>query len=1516
MSATIYLENIQNNLFRLIDLIESSNSINRSNRTVDAENFFCSLLNSAFGWNLINANELKSNQDSFDLIDKKRKLYVQVTSNKKHSLKFNTTLSKFKKQDSGRYNRLIVLFIARKCPQNILKEVKEKKIQYEAFDIPKLYNQIYFKCKTAKKLQVVNDLLEVELAPLHISTGSIKANYSFKLPKQKIKEISAGIYINRTALVERIFAFCQSGSGLLVGGPGVGKSFTVEELQRLYANKRLPCFSIRINELVEGNDEEIKEEIGIGEKNWIISLKNGFKSSSKGKGLLIFDAFDTAKDERIRSLMLKNIQKAIKELTVEWSILVSTRTFDATKSTRLLELFPSVGSGNSITCRHLEIPELSEQELIFAIKANKKLVSIFENSSSQLKKLLKVPYFLKLSEKILADKNNVDKNELSQIETEEQLLKIYWDKKVVFDTRADIFLLNLTKTLVINENLSCKKSTILNELNYKTYDELISLGVLEESLVTKQNVSFTHNILLEYAISRYLIQEDCHELIQYVSSNQKMPFIFRQSFIYFYSRVWNVDAGLFWKHYFATRSINEPLFRLFHQTILNFTLGAFYSDIKQLRPVFDLSDNAEKGVVIRKILEGIRFINRGVIRDKDFDLLLECSKFISESNLWELGFLIDKAIIQAKANSNHTLLVKVAKASQNYLRFVLEDRKTSPNKWLIDSNGSMWAVQNACQTFSLQKNKIKDLLKQVLLILNEEDFSFRFLYPLTSNIKELFKEDPEFGKYVYQTIYYHNEVSDKETFLGGGVVLSLRSNRKQDFLSILYRLENDFENIIDLCPEISIKMGIDIVNKFSIIKSSSYSQSEFNLTVNGIKSKIISDFSFHDSTIEKEYGHVSHLFRIFKYIEKLLEEVKLKQAQNLLGVVVASAKATIVWRKLLKLLFDYPKRLKHISLGILRNKAIFICDETVYEAGELIKSIWPYLTAAERIQIESSIINLFKSNFKQDKDLLIARTRRLLSCIPASDLKSRDLENFILKYGKAEENMPIVSYSGLQAYSTSEDEKLWDLGVDSSNVLEMTAYSLMELVKPFNDKYDYNNSDKPIKEEFEPLIISIKELWQIAKSQTSFNERILFNCDYEVSRFAKIVSRNGGKLPKVVRSVVEDIAGYYIENKNYKEKSYEKGSIKHRTQAYLSTPRTAATSTFVQLLSSDKSATLTQLIVPLFSDNKSIVRYKALFAMPIFWHNHRDLFWEIIENRFTKESDGMCLCKLIDSVNYDNIIKDDKVKAERTALLAINNLSNSEDVPVAEIWQCYNVLLLRLLIKYNSEIAKNIIYDSLKNKSFARSLVFELLGVLDPHDKENNYVSNPKKYDYLVEILYTALKERFKSIQDKGLNDENIRDDFEVIDFCIQQLYYTVLQGKKSNRGKSLEKKNKTAFYFKIKPILGFVVDESEKIDSGFMVAHTGYYFMQLLNEMLYADPEFVLTLSSNIVRCAASNNFTYDQTTMKQIIKLAEQILVDHKEIISKPDNFDSLISILDQFANSGWQEALELTWRLKEIF
>ncbi|HKG06856.1 MAG TPA: hypothetical protein VKB19_10385, partial [Pedobacter sp.] len=81
-------------------------------------------------------------------------------------------------------------------------------------------------------------------------------------------------------------------------------------------------------------------------------------------------------------------------------------------------------------------------------------------------------------------------------------------------------------------------------------------------------------------------------------------------------------------------------------------------------------------------------------------------------------------------------------------------------------------------------------------------------------------------------------------------------------------------------------------------------------------------------------------------------------------------------------------------------------------------------------------------------------------------------------------------------------------------------------------------------------------------------------------------------------------------------------------------------------------------------------------------------------------------------------------------------------------------------------------------------------------------------------------------------------------------------------------------------------------------------------------DTEHILNLSNSVVLYAAKNGFAYDRTTLKEVLKLTEYIIVDHKEILYKDQNFKKMIVMLDQFSNAGWIDALEMTWRLKEAF
>jgi len=237
MSINTLFENIHKKFISYETYLTNSNSLGLTNESIFAENHMQFLLNIIFDWNLINANSIKKNQAGYDLVDVNNKIYIQVTADKNHSTKFKNAVGSFKnlneKIESG--TMFLVLFISAKENKKLIANVKEDELNYQAYFIPQLLEKIRF--LSEDKLEKIDTLLDQLLAPsiLNIRDKAKRINI---IPVQSIVEIGSGIYIKREILVEGLYAFTQAGNGLLTGGPGYGKSFILEELQRKYSMEK------------------------------------------------------------------------------------------------------------------------------------------------------------------------------------------------------------------------------------------------------------------------------------------------------------------------------------------------------------------------------------------------------------------------------------------------------------------------------------------------------------------------------------------------------------------------------------------------------------------------------------------------------------------------------------------------------------------------------------------------------------------------------------------------------------------------------------------------------------------------------------------------------------------------------------------------------------------------------------------------------------------------------------------------------------------------------------------------------------------------------------------------------------------------------------------------------------------------------------------------------------------------------------------------------------------------------
>lgn len=80
INKEVYLKTIAENLALLSREVSILNAVNLYDINIIAEDFFPGLLNLIYGYELKNANHLEKNAPAIDLIDRKNRIAVQVTS--------------------------------------------------------------------------------------------------------------------------------------------------------------------------------------------------------------------------------------------------------------------------------------------------------------------------------------------------------------------------------------------------------------------------------------------------------------------------------------------------------------------------------------------------------------------------------------------------------------------------------------------------------------------------------------------------------------------------------------------------------------------------------------------------------------------------------------------------------------------------------------------------------------------------------------------------------------------------------------------------------------------------------------------------------------------------------------------------------------------------------------------------------------------------------------------------------------------------------------------------------------------------------------------------------------------------------------------------------------------------------------------------------------------------------------------------------------------------------------------
>lgn len=1314
--------------------------------------------------------------------------------------------------------------------------------------------------------------------------------------------------IDRSKIIEKLFEFSQNNSGIIIGKPGIGKSYSIAQLIKILAKNEIPSLIIPIDYLLDGSTDSINAFIKT-DYDWIKYLDQIEINQKDAKAVLIFDAFDAARDEKKRKQILNQINRSIKELK-KWNTIVTVRTYDALKSPELIRLFKNNDLKNEISCRHFEIQELSNDELNCFFETNSYIKMIFEKAENKLKTILRIPFFLKLLEIVTIDLEPSELDKIKLIKSETELLNLFWEKKIshsINSSEKESLLKKIADCLVNNNTLNHLKDNF--DFHTLVYNELISDDIICEVGVNNKYLSFSHNILFDYFIARLSIPDKADDFINFLSYDKSRAFFLRPSFVYFFTNLWYYYRITFWDIINSLDKEDDTHIVLFRRLIPLSVIANEYENINDIKTFLVNPSH------IKHLLESIIFLSDRVIGNKDIELLLYLSNILDKSFLWEFALVNQNAIgHEALYLENKN---KIGILSRKYVEFILTNRNTSNNneKLLYDRLGSLRGIDFICRTYSSNIEESKKIIRNILDILDEKLFEIRYFTKLADNIKYFVSDDPAFVSEIYIRIISHKEESRDETFMGSST-LPLTSNRKQDYEMCFYRLNKFFPQFLKIAPQIAIGTGLTVCNDFikkEKIRNSTPTTSI--ISINSFDYNFSPDMSaiWHKSldyySPAKLVEHIIEYFREIVGLSKGLEE-------DFISKYFENCLYAFSWKKIIEFFNDYSKNFTDYLFQLICNQIILISSDTVYEIGVSISNIYSLVDSNQQKEIENSILKIIIGKSGDEEKYLINIAKRLLSCIPKELIHFTKSEE-LLDSGEKFINTPVFSSSPVITEPYTTKMYLSDQGVNVTQNEEML--DLLDKVEIFNN----NNFNKiPVADDFKNIAPIVYQLFNdIYESKNSLDNPLKQAVLLEIEKFFSVSTRNPDNYAPTEYPKIYKIILFGLKNHDFTDNSFDK--TRSVSYGYSPTPKIEAVSTLTQLFVIKKHSKVIRNIKTFSKDPNPIIRFNTLKNIKVIWKDRPRIFWNIIFNRLTHENDVLTMSSLLKNIFSQDIIQKNTNNFYKAIFKASNRISDF-DTGDGFIESYVNILLF-LFIKNKDVRAKRILYNNIKYIPFSQSLVFRLFDYIDPKNIDNDYSINGTR-DNLISLLLEITDINLLEIKNCTLEqftqkDEIGKERLRLIDSIVYRIYFSLEVNENIRNNKELHptEENKKHFYIKIKPILKKIIKESDNIDTGILPPSTAHNIIQILNSVIRYVPEEkseILDMIYCIIKLSQKSGYLSDYSAMEEIVRFTEVLISDHKDLLKDNNSLDKITTILSIYLENGWSEAMKLLGDLDKAF
>ena len=1337
--------------------------------------------------------------------------------------------------------------------------------------------------------------------------------------------------IKREKLLKDLQDFAMQGNGVVIGSPGVGKTYLLKELYRSLESFEIPTLILPIDQLGDGTDKTLREELSY-EGDLIERLKS-IPVSDK-KAILLFDAFDAARNEQTRKRFLDLIRSAILELRESWNIIVTVRTYDGKKSQELLDLFGNPDNADliqykstDILCRHFTIPSFDEDEILQAFDQIGCPKSIYNQGSRNFKDILANPFNLWLLEKILQASHEV--LDFSQIHSEIQLLGLFWQRRVE-NENSERVLRRISRRMVKEHSLTVGMDDIYddvdldNSVRKSAWDKLQSDEILAKVSSTGQRIAFSHNILFDYAISVLLIDDEPQHLENFISEDPSRPLFLRPSLTYFFTRLWYYDDPTsFWKAFWHIFPSNQSVhLRLAARLIPTSVIANEAREVNQLIPLLERLQNGEEIVneAITRLFQSLQMlqIKRSIPWIDFFD---KVSPYLHINFAWDLANLTSDIL---KETTDANIKKACGRIGRRLLKWVWQERETSDSDW-YNRFGGRWAVPLVAKTYCTNVEESRVLLEKVLQLTNEDNFPISFLSWLTEHVNKIWKSDSEFVRSIYSTVFSHQFTSEGKTERGG-FVLPITTYRSQDFDMCKYRLIKHFPDFLQAAPLPATQAAVRSLNFFIFQEHTVRTEDIEMFNFRGKLTHFVQDHSYIWDAQKSSDEPIELADALFEFIAELArsEDTCL---DSLLDVFRDEVVVAFFWKRLLKIASQFPKVFAPRLFDLCIARPIQMHSETFYELRLFLETVAYEFAPDQLHRIEKSILTLpNEATDERDRDFLEGERNQLLAQIPMNLLhtdEAKVIRGKLERENGIPENEPLVHF---RTWSEPVTEEKWlqSRGVDTTTPENQ---GLQRFSKSLNDFSSEWRNEIPTPAAIRLILPQLQKVYTALKNNTKADKEVTTLLWHNLTDCVAILGRIANNLESASFTFCRQVL---LEGAEHEEpKPNPKYDDQFDGPGYSPFPRHKASQGLLRLAFHQPDEEILDAIEVLANDPVPSVRMVTAMELSQVYDKAPEKFWHIVEDRAADEPNSVVqeylyftLTQVITEENED-----------KTTYVMAKLLEHTPSPPgKLASFDPFSFLLMRLAIGCQNSWALETIEDRFfKNPIRFSNLLTRAVSQVMKDYVAPKYLKTPngrerarRAIEWLakvIDVVSNSLGELHKTLKEHETEKvaKQLHRTYEVIDRIITRLYYEVAheKGQSDKQTSKISPELRCEFYNEVKPLMKQVIDFAQNPEHGLMFAPTAHYFMKVLTSFLRCNPEEVLHLAVRVVKSSEPFGYNLDAIAVMDVVEFVEIVLADYRrEVRDDEECLEDLLNLLDMFAKTGWTDALKLVWRLDEVF